>query len=90
MENTDYLLSGRDIDSRSPYERGRFAYSWRERSAPTSDEINLFTNASKGLEKCMEEFSRGVNDAMCRAMKISEAARRRDATWLEYLPRLKS
>ena len=90
MENTDYLLSGRDIDSRTPYERGRFARSWRDRSTPTGDEINLFKSSSKGFERCMEEFSRGVDDIMRRAIEGAEVARRQNTIWLEYLTILKS
>ncbi|MDD3759752.1 MAG: hypothetical protein PHO57_02860 [Acidithiobacillus sp.] len=60
MENTDHLLSGYDMYSRTPYERGVFAKNWRYRKEPTAEEIAIFKASTLGWDKCMEEFYRGV------------------------------
>lgn len=78
MENTDHLLNGSDIFTRTPYERGVFAYDWRYRKTPTAEELEIFKNSTMGLEQCLREFEKGVQDSLhFAADKAREAANTR-------------
>ncbi len=83
-----YALSGRDMYSRTPRERGHFAWLWRYRKHPLPDELVVFSETGD-FERAMAEFELGVQDARAKMVQGERETRRQEAIWLEFLDAMK-
>jgi hypothetical protein len=57
-----HLLSGKDMYTKTPYQRGFFLARWRYVYTPTKHDLEVFRECGE-FDRAMIEFAEGVHDA---------------------------